>query len=191
MTTKTKPAPKFSVAEAVRPLYASVGAAEAAVETVTTFVKKQYAGVTEGAKTVETEAKSLRDQAVAKYSEGVTTASNIYSDFAKRGEQVIAKIRKSEPVAKAGEQVAKAGEQVAKATEPVSKAVSEAVEVVLPKTKAETTAETPVAEPSAAKAPAAKTATKKAPVKKPAAAKAVAKKPVAEKVVSSGAEAAK
>lgn len=109
---------KFDIrTEAVRPLYAYVGVTDLVVERARDYVgdlQKQFAGVQKQVTSVELQPKALRDNVEKKVAElqadavafpgrvsdlvteQVDTVNGIYADLAKRGEDLVARIRKQE-----------------------------------------------------------------------------------------------
>jgi uncharacterized protein (UPF0335 family) len=112
-------------AVAAKPLYAGVGATDLAVEYVREYVadvqkrltevqkdvQNRFADVQKNVKGFEFEPKALRDQTVtvvnsrvselrsdarARVNENVATVTDTYGDLAKRGEQLVTRIRKQE-----------------------------------------------------------------------------------------------
>ena len=108
-------------AVAAKPLYAGVGATDLAVEYVREYVadvQKRFAGVQKNVKGFDFEPKALREQTVTtvnsrvselrsdalaqvekvqtRVNENVATVTDTYGDLAKRGETLVARIRKQE-----------------------------------------------------------------------------------------------
>ncbi|GAA4109721.1 hypothetical protein GCM10022215_04300 [Nocardioides fonticola] len=138
------------------------------VETLTDEAKARRAAIEARVAELQAQATALPTKVQSALTENVATATAAYDDLAKRGEVVVARLRKQELAQEAAKVVEDAAE-VAKA--PAKKA--------------------PAKKAAAKKAPAKKAPAKKAPAKKAAAKKAPAKKAPAKKaapVVEAAAE---
>ncbi len=80
-----------------RPVYATVGAGDLAVQRVKGAALAVQERITGAQKTIATKATELRDDVVT---DNITSASTAYAEFARRGEQLVERIWPSEPATK-------------------------------------------------------------------------------------------
>ena len=126
--------PTFDVAEATKPLYAVVGAADFALEQakdvpadVTARVNKVQASV----KTLPTQVKGLRGEVETRVSTVTEKATDLYSQLTVRGERLVTQIRRqpaTEAAIAEGKEAVRKAEAAATATRKSAKAGEKAVE---------------------------------------------------------------
>ena len=115
--------PTFDVAEAAKPLYAYVGAADLVVEQVRTIPTQ--------VRTIPTQVKALRDDVETRVEKATERAGDLYSQLTVRGERLVTQVRRQPAteaaIAEGKEAVKKAGAS-ATAARKAAKAGEQAVE---------------------------------------------------------------
>ena len=115
--------PTFDVAEAAKPLYAYVGAADLVVEQVRTIPTQ--------VRTIPTQVKALRDDVETRVEKATEKAGDLYSQLSVRGERLVTQIRRqpaTEAAIAEGKEAGKKAEAAAIAARKSAKAGENAVE---------------------------------------------------------------